>query len=187
MRIIFIRHGATAGNLEKRYIGKTDEPLCDYGIQYIESKKYPAVECVITSPLKRCIQTAKLIYPAIKPIIYNNFRECDFGDFEGKNYNDLNGNFYYQKWIDSGGELEFPNGELPRNFRKRCCDEFICVVKKFEKTKCLAFVVHGGTIMSVMSEYALPKRSYYDYQISNGCGYITEWDGKTIKILSELI
>ena len=28
MEIVLIRHGATAGNIEKRYIGTTDEPLC---------------------------------------------------------------------------------------------------------------------------------------------------------------
>lgn len=187
MKIIFIRHGATAGNLEKRYIGKTDEPLCEHGIRQLEIKKYPSVQCVISSPMKRCLQTARLIYPSAEPIIFNDFRECDFGYFEGKNYSDLNGDGYYQKWIDSGGELRFPNGELPKNFRKRSCDEFIRAVNLFGNSESIAFVVHGGTIMSVMSEYALPRRSYYDYQIANGCGYIMEWDGKIIKILSELI
>ena len=28
MKIVLIRHGATKGNLEKRYIGRTDEDLC---------------------------------------------------------------------------------------------------------------------------------------------------------------
>lgn len=187
MKIVFIRHGATAGNLEKRYIGKTDEPLCNHGIRQLEIKKYPSVRLVISSPMKRCLQTAKLIYPSAEPIIFNDFRECDFGDFEGKNYSDLKGNICYQNWIDSGGELMFPNGELPQNFRQRSCDEFIRAVNTFENADSIAFVVHGGTIMSVMSEYALPKRSYYDYQIANSCGYVTEWNGKIIKILSELI
>ena len=30
--LVFIRHGATKGNLEKRYIGISDEPLCDVGV-----------------------------------------------------------------------------------------------------------------------------------------------------------
>ena len=39
--LVFIRHGATKGNLEKRYIGRTDEPLCDIGIgQALKLKDY---------------------------------------------------------------------------------------------------------------------------------------------------
>ena len=36
MEIVLIRHGATAGNIEKRYIGITDENLCDTGIVRIQ-------------------------------------------------------------------------------------------------------------------------------------------------------
>ena len=39
MKLIFIRHGKTAGNLERRYIGRTDEPLCDEGIAEILGKE----------------------------------------------------------------------------------------------------------------------------------------------------
>ncbi|MDR4022422.1 MAG: phosphoglycerate mutase family protein, partial [Eubacteriales bacterium] len=35
MKIILIRHGKTAGNIKGRYIGKTDEPLCEEGINEI--------------------------------------------------------------------------------------------------------------------------------------------------------
>ena len=61
MKIIFIRHGKTAGNLEKRYIGRTDEPLCEEGISELESIKYPDSDEVLASPMKRCLQTARLI------------------------------------------------------------------------------------------------------------------------------
>ena len=30
-KILLIRHGKTQGNLERRYIGRTDEPLCEAG------------------------------------------------------------------------------------------------------------------------------------------------------------
>ena len=109
MKIIFIRHGKTAGNLEKRYIGTTDESLCDEGKSEIKGRAYPDVRRVICSPMKRCIETAALIYPDIKPFICNDLRECDFGDFENKNYSELNGNADYQRWIDSGGEMPFPD------------------------------------------------------------------------------
>ena len=43
MKLIFIRHGQTQGNAEGRYLGKTDEPLCPEGIEYIKKKNVKSV------------------------------------------------------------------------------------------------------------------------------------------------
>ena len=75
MEIVLIRHGATAGNIEKRYIGTTDEPLCDTGMvqiqEYMRAGCYPQVQALYVSPLKRCRQTAAFIYPDTKQITRN--------------------------------------------------------------------------------------------------------------------
>ncbi|MCM1329927.1 MAG: histidine phosphatase family protein [Ruminococcus sp.] len=186
MKIIFIRHGKTAGNLEKRYIGRTDETLCTKGIDELLSRNYPDCEIVFSSGMKRCTDTAKIIYPNKKIIKINDFRECDFGDFEGKNYYDLSGNSDYQKWIDSGGKMTFPNGENPDKFKKRCISAFEKITEKYEKYGVISLVVHGGTIMSILEKYAVPKKDYYDYQIKNGDGFITEFDGEKIIILEKI-
>lgn len=186
MKIIFIRHGKTAGNLEKKYIGRTDESLCEIGISELKSKSYPECEITIASPMKRCMQTAEIIYPNKKTIICNDFRECDFGDFEGKNYIELSGNSNYQKWIDSGGKMTFPNGENLNDFKKRCIDCFEKVIAEYSETAVISFVVHGGTIMSILEKYSIPKGDYYDFQVANSNGYITEFDGKKITILEKI-
>ena len=53
MEIVLIRHGATAGNIEKRYIGTTDEPLCDTGTaqihEYMSDRCYPKVQALYLS------------------------------------------------------------------------------------------------------------------------------------------
>ena len=62
MKIILIRHAKTDGNKKGRYIGVTDELLAhDTRIE----KTYPKADAVVSSPLMRCVQTAKLIYPRI--------------------------------------------------------------------------------------------------------------------------
>ena len=33
-KIVIIRHGKTEGNTKKRYIGRTDEGLCNIGEEY---------------------------------------------------------------------------------------------------------------------------------------------------------
>ena len=125
MKWILIRHGQTQGNREHRYIGcRTDEPLCPEGIAQLQNRHYPPVSRVFVSPMRRCVETANLLYPGVPQTIIGSFRECDFGDFENKNYAELNGRADYQAWIDSGGELPFPHGESRAQFAARCVTAF---------------------------------------------------------------
>ncbi|MDR1753424.1 MAG: histidine phosphatase family protein [Eubacterium sp.] len=180
MKLLFIRHGETLGNAEKRYIGITDENLSRDGKvklkTLIKNASYPTADRVYTSSLKRATQTAELIYPGVAAVRVSDFRECDFGDFEGRNYVELNGDPSYQIWIDSGGEMKFPNGES----RAELSDRVILAFEKIMKTlylkgaECTAFVVHKGTIMSIMDRYAKPERPYFDWSMQNGHGFICE-------------
>lgn len=179
MKVIFVRHGKTKGNLEKRYIGKTDEDLSLEGIKEIkiniDKKLYPPADILFVSPMRRCIQTADLIYPKIKREIINNFRECDFGIFEGKNYIELIGCNEYQKWIDSNGVLPFPEGESREGFSDRCSEAFIQTIRNnYNDEITVAYIVHGGTIMSILDKFTNENKSYYDFQCKNSYGYICE-------------
>lgn len=185
MIINLIRHGKTAGNIAKKYIGATDEALCLEGISEIKKINYPACDLVISSPMKRCIQTAEIIYPDKKIIVCKGLEECNFGDFEGKNYIQLTGNPKYQKWIDSNGTGAFPNGENPENFRKRCCKTFLKIVEQYNNIV-VSVIAHGGTIMSVMEKFAVPERDYYGWSVKNGSGFVAEYFAGKIAVLEEI-
>ena len=175
MKWILIRHGQTQGNREYRYVGcRTDESLCPEGIAALQDKAYPPVNKVFVSPMKRCLETAALIYPGVPVEIVDDLRECDFGDWENKNYAELNGNPDYQAWVDSGGELPFPNGESRAQFAMRCVAAFESI--REQENNC-AIIAHGGTIMAIMEQYAQPSGTYYDFQVGNGKGYILQTDG----------
>lgn len=169
MEIMLFRHFATAGNLEKRYIGTTDEPI----LPSAQKKQVPDVESVLVSPMRRCLETAEILYPDIKYVIWDGFRECDFGAFEGKNYQELSGNPEYQAWIDSGGIKAFPGGESMDSFCARTRDTFEKAVEQLISCQIrrAAIVAHGGTIMALLSSYASPKKGYYEWNCGNGCGY----------------
>ncbi len=177
LKVFLIRHSLTEGNLKKRYIGKTDEELCPEGVKLLEMRlkkgSLPQAECIYASPMRRCIQTAKLCYPRQQIFVIEELSECDFGLFENKNCRELSGCPSYQEWVDSGGKAPFPGGESREEFKKR-------TLSGFEKSvgECMeagiasaAYIVHGGTIMCIMEKYAFPKKGYYDYQIENGEGY----------------
>lgn len=147
--LYLIRHGKTAGNMEGRYVGSTDEPLCEAGIAevracrcrmealYSQVNKCDCVsktddgyivtklpEKVYVSPMLRCIQTAEILFPGADRIAVSDFREMDFGQFEYKNYEELSGDARYQAFIDSGGHLDFPGAEPQQQFRQRVRNAF---------------------------------------------------------------
>lgn len=177
MSWILIRHGQTQGNLLHRYIGRrTDEPLCPQGIHALREKTCPDAIRLLSSPMRRCTETAALLYPNLTPEIILDFCECDFGDFENKSYDDLNGRADYQAWIDSGGELPFPDGESRSAFAARCVKAFAALEHDHTSGDC-ALIVHGGTIMAIMEAFARPTGSYFDFQVKNGEGFILHPDG----------
>ena len=168
MKIILIRHGKTLGNLQKRYIGSTDQPLCEEGRAEINSQTYPAADKVFVSPYLRCIQTAELIYPDKEKTVCKDLRECDFGIFENKNYEELKNDSSYISWLDSSCESPIPNGESKAEFCARVCACFEKTVKACAdlNIESLAFVVHGGTVMAVSEKFEGTK--FYTRQIKNG-------------------
>ncbi len=188
INLILIRHGATAGNERKCYIGRTDEPLSVAGEKGIRKLKeqgiYGAADIVVTSPMVRCRRTAELLYPGQDYHIVDAFREMDFGRFEGKNYQDLNGDADYQRWIDSGGTLAFPGGESRADFVARCGQGLVELLTKLQQEDTVAAVVHGGTIMALLSQFG--GGDYYSYQCKNGEGYrcklryASEYGGKVL-------
>ena len=177
-----IRHGETAGNLKKRYIGTTDEPLCPEGIRGLEERKAAGLygrkepDAWFLSPMRRCRETAEVLGQKGQTPAYmvEDFRECDFGLFENKNYLELEGCLSYQKWVDSKGTLPFPEGEAPEAFRRRSCLAFENVVNQAVEAgwQQVRLVVHGGTIMSIMERFTSPPADYFQWQVENGGGYV---------------
>lgn len=175
IRITFIRHGKTQGNLEHRYIGSTDEALCDIGIaelnEKIQQETYPETDALAVSPMLRCRETAQIIYPEIEQQIIVDFRESDFGRYENKNYLELNDDADYQNWLVSNGTLPFPDGERRADFILRCHTAFRDLISQWRNQgiEKAAIVAHGGTIMAILS--SVLGGEFYDYQIKNAETY----------------
>lgn len=171
MQVYMIRHGATAGNRQHRYVGLTDEHILENSREALMSRQDKSVTGkVYVSPLKRCVETANVLYPNANMVVVPEFVECNFGDFEYMNYEELNGNAWYQRFIDSGGTCGFPNGESRDEFIKRCVSGFKRICDEHGSDD-IIMVVHGGTIMALLYEYAVPHREYFDWQTGNGQGY----------------
>ncbi len=178
LELWMIRHGMTEGNKINRYIGVTDEPLSPEGRELLKEMRYPIPEALFVSPLRRCRETAGILFPDMEQRVIGKLAECDFGDFENKNYRELAGNPDYQAWVDSGAALPFPGGESAEGFKARTLEGFDELVEHCirENIQEAALVAHGGTIMSIMEKLALDRREFYQWHVKNGQGYEVEID-----------
>ena len=194
MRIALIRHGETKSNENHKYCGKrNDDPLTKRGIYNLEQSRdrvgYPSAYIVYTSPKIRSKQTADILYKNKKQVMIEEFDEIDFGDFEGKSYHELNGNPLYQQWIDSNGEMPFPNGDNKEDYCKNVVkglNKALDTAKEKEVSD-IAIVVHGGTIMALMS--TLAGMGYFEAMVANGGGYYLETveeDDIRLKVIGKL-
>lgn len=176
MKIWLIRHGRTAGNIEKRYVGSTDEHILPEERERLKSISMPEADAVYVSPRIRCIETAEVLFPEHKPYIVEGLAECDFGEFEYKNYKELEGNTEYQRWIDSGGTIGFPGGEDREGFQNRIQRAYWRILLDAERRgfERISIVAHGGTIMALMERAAYPYGDYYSWMPENGGGYFLD-------------
>lgn len=175
--IHFIRHGSIDDTLAGKCIGTTDAPLSDRGRMDLKKLdyeyKYPGTQVVFTSPLKRCTETAKILYPEQNPLVIDNLSECNFGEWEGKTADELKNDPDFKKWLAGDSSVKPPRGESNADFTRRVCKMFESIVEGLMKTGTTESVIvtHGGVIMTLLAVYGLPQAKPFEWTMDNGFGY----------------
>ena len=196
--IYLIRHGMTEAGNEGRYIGHTDVPLSEAGEQQLremaEKYEYPQPDVVFSSPLKRCLRTAQIVFPDADAIPIRDLIEYNFGEFENKTAEELENHPVFPRWLAGEADVDPPFGESSRGFQTRVTDVFIRIVEGLIKTGTTraAIVTHGGVITTLLSTFGLPQAPMHEWMMPEGCGYTARitpmlWSGgKKMEIIEEL-
>ena len=178
MKLYIFRHGQTAGNAEHRFLGITDEPLSPQGVDAAAAAGCDlTVKEVVVTPLMRTQMTAAILFPNAKQRICNGLREMDFGVFENRCAEEMSADPDFRYWVEKTQCMgPCPNGEARLVFQHRACAAFRKEVERAEKMgeEALHLVIHGGTIMSIMSRFARPEAPYYSWLLENCHGYLCD-------------
>ena len=156
--------------------------------------KYPPVSAVFTSPLSRCTQTARLIYPNCEPIVINGLIEYNFGEFEGKTAEELQNHPVFPDWLAGKKGVEPPFGESNDEFANRIANAFIKIVDGLIETGFThsAIVTHGGVIMALLTLFGLPQAPMHEWLTPGGCGYTIRitpslWSqGRKVEVIAQI-
>ena len=176
-RISLIRHGLTEANDQGIYIGRTDYPLSAKGESELCSKmemyEYPSVQRVYSSPLRRCTETAEILFPDADTQIVEDLIELNFGEFEGKSVDELINRDDYKEWLKGGLENRPPKGESMEELCVRtykALNEIVMDMMNDGITHC-AVVTHAGIISNMLSCFGLPKVNPKEISCLSGEGF----------------
>ena len=174
MEVYLIRHGKTKANERRAYCGRSDEPLSQLGQDEAKAIRYAIQPTqVYVSPLLRARQTAAILFPQAEQLLVEDFREMDFGAFEGRSAAEMANDPAYQQWLADQCLSPCPEGEGMQDFCQRVQLAFreLVGLTKAKQEKRLAIVAHGGTIMAIMSRYGRPAQEYFHWFAPNCGGY----------------
>ena len=154
-RLILIRHGETDYNLQNRYCGFSNPCLNDKGISQSRSLAMRLsdykIDRVYSSDLKRALQSAKIIFKNYHIEEMADFREMNFGIFEGLKYEEIIKKYpeIYQEWIDNPMCTRVPEGEGLKELTRRVIEQVDRIISQY-KDKTIAIVTHGGPIRKIL-------------------------------------
>lgn len=153
MEIYIIRHGKTPWNVDRRLQGGTDIELNQDGIDLAmktgEGLKGVDFDVVYSSPLKRALETAKLIVGDrdIPIITDDRLREINFGSREGERSmavkDDPNDPFYF--FFHAPEKYDPLDGESLEEVKKRTAEFLTEIIEPKENDyKRIMIVGHGA-------------------------------------------
>ncbi len=156
--LYLVRHGETVLNSLKVYYGRTDCALSQKGL--IQAKKLKDnlkeyhFDTIISSPLKRCIQTAKIITdkPEVELVLENDLVELDFGLWEGLHYLEISQTYpkVWKEWTEDWRSATPPNGESFTQMYNRV-EKALNNIIKTHQDKNVLIVTHKGCLQIIAS------------------------------------
>lgn len=139
VKIKYFVHGTTTDNASKLCSGWKEAMLNDLGREQAENlgrvskERGDKFDVLISSDLKRAIESSNIAFPDVEKIRDRRLRECNYGDLDGEHKSLV----IYEEHVDEA----FPNGESLKDVEKRM-RELVEFLKENYDGKCVAIVAH---------------------------------------------
>ncbi len=152
-RVLAIRHGETAWNVDSRIQGQLDVPLNEFGRWQAHrlalAVSDEGIDAVYASDLLRAMQTAQAVAAGTGREIVTDpgLRERGFGVFEGMTYAEIQQRYpeMSERWRQRDPTFGAPGGETLRDF----FDRSVATVTRLALAhpgQTIAVVSHGGVM-----------------------------------------
>lgn len=178
-RLVLVRHAEPVPDARGRCYGRLDVELSERGREQAAALgatlRDEPVDLVVSSPRRRALQTAAALGRPVE--VDERLCELDFGDFEGRTYEELEGDEpeLFRSWMSSPTTVRFPNGESYADLRARATAALADVRARAESA---VVVTHGGVIRAGLAAWLeLPDRAIFRLDQRYGGVTVVEWLG----------
>jgi len=172
MRLYLVRH-TKVDVLPGTCYGQTDVPVMPSFPEEAQKVKSNINGIAFThcfaSPLTRCRKLAEMIVPGGLSIQYDDrLKELDFGEWEGKQWQNFEGTFDAKKWFNNYMTVPCPGGESYIQLIERV-RLFLNDLSQLPDNSTVLVVSHGGPIRAflVLLENIDPEK-VFDIEIEYG-------------------
>lgn len=154
-----LRHGQPVDDARGRCYGSLDLRLASEGLRAVAdaARSIPlnSLKAIYSSPRTRCLQSAKVLAYRQSPkiIAMNSFAEIDFGEFEGRGYDEIAVTHpdLYQTWMNNPTEVKFPGGESFQEMQGRVLST-ANELRDTHRDESYAIVAHGGVNRIILAD-----------------------------------
>ena len=169
-----IRHAESEANEQKVWTGQKDVGLSQKGREDLkrlrQNARYPVGDFYVTSPLRRCADSLRLLYDREADLIVDEFIECDLGEWVGLPYTDLTADPRYLRWVKKP-DFAAPGGESLNTFRERVKQGWERIMPLLIDRREVVFLMHGNVIRALMSLIVNQGKAHHEWDIPNNGGY----------------
>ena len=158
-KLILVRHVLTEDNKLAKLSGHIDSKVSEEGKLQIKEitdfLKNEKIDKIYTTTSSRTKETVKYLAEinSIEVQESEDLKEISFGDFEGKDFKDIQKNYpdEFNKMIEEGYEYTYPNGESLIDCFERVSKEIQCILDDADENETILVCSHAGTIRNVLT------------------------------------
>jgi alpha-ribazole phosphatase/probable phosphoglycerate mutase len=182
-RLILVRHCEPKEDARGLCYGRLDIGLSAAGHEHAARVAARLLEhaydAVYTSPRSRALDTAAPIAArrALEPVVEDDLREIDFGEFEGRSYDEIAEAEpdLYRTWMETPTRVRFPGGESFADVKRRALLAYERIRGRHESA---VVVTHGGVVRAGVAAWlGMPDEAIFRLAQEYGGVTIVDWLG----------
>ena len=176
-RLILVRHCEPQEDARRLCYGRLDIGLSDAGREHAKTLATGLArhdwDAVYTSPRVRARETAVAVNRDV--VIDNELREIDFGDLEGRTYDEIGAidPELYRAWMERPTTVHFPGGESFGELKVRALEALERIRAAHEAA---IVVTHGGVLRAGLAAWlGMPDEAIFRLDQRYGGVTIVDW------------